>query len=99
MGTTGMIIQANECKKAYRFSHDLIRQAAFLLVPESMKNDMSWDIGMKLLKLLSEDEKQKNIFTIIKLIDPALDKEMCEQMRSKISMLYLYAGKKCLSST
>jgi len=55
------------------------------------------NIGTKLMKFLPKKQRQQNIFIILKLIQPSLDK-FTQEERLNISELYLYAGEKCLSS-
>jgi len=56
-------------------------------------------IGTKLWKLLSNKERDENIFIIVNLIYNSLDKVICKNERTTISELYLTAGDKCLAST
>jgi len=97
--STGLIIKSEGSETIYRFAHDEIQQVASSLIPSSKKQTIFMYIGTKLWKLLSDKERDENIFVIVNLINPSLDKVICKNERTKISELYLIAGEKCLAST
>jgi diguanylate cyclase (GGDEF)-like protein len=53
----------------YKFVHDRILQAAYLLIDESQRTEIHLSIGQLFLKSMTEKECQENIFEIVKHIN------------------------------
>ncbi len=94
--TTNLDIHGNV---VYRFLHDRVQQAAYLLMNEEQKQLTHYHIGQLLLEKLSESERNEKLFDIVNhlnfgqsLITEKADKE-------KLANLYLIAAKKAKAST
>ena len=85
------------CKTMYRFAHDNIQQAAHSLIDDT--KSFGWKIGIKLWTTLSRKELNENIYTVANLLINSLDTIKCQRDRSKVSDLFLRAGKRAIAST
>ena len=50
---------------SYRFLHDRVRQAAYILIPENQKKELHLRIGRMLLKHIPERERERRLFDYI----------------------------------
>ncbi|MGD1806032.1 trifunctional serine/threonine-protein kinase/ATP-binding protein/sensor histidine kinase [Dapis sp. BLCC M126] len=83
----------------YRFLHDRVQQAAYLLIREDQKLAVHYHLGSLLLKNLSEEEQQKYIFDIANHLNLSRDLVLQENQTEKLARINLLAGKKAISST
>lgn len=80
------------------FSHDRIRQAAYLLVESDEINSLHFKIGEILYENLSEKDIKDNIFNIASHLNLGLDTIQDKEKKRFISKLNLAAGKKAKES-
>ena len=83
----------------YKFLHDRVQQAAYALIPEEEKKQVHLQIGRLLLKNITEDELQNNIFDIVNQLNEASDLITEQLEKDELAQLNLQAGKKAKAST
>ncbi len=83
----------------YRFLHDRVQQAAYLLIGEDQKLTVHYHVGSLLLNNLSEEEQQKDLFDIANHLNLSRDIVLQENQTEKLARINLLAGKKAISST
>jgi predicted ATPase/signal transduction histidine kinase/GAF domain-containing protein len=84
---------------SYRFLHDRVQQAAYLLIPDSQKQETHWHIGQLLLNRRSETEVEENIFDIVNQLNHGLGLLQSESERYQLAELNLTAGHKAKRAT
>lgn len=82
----------------YKFAHDQIQQAAYLLIPEAEKQTMHQRVGQLLLQNTSPKEREQKIFDIVNHLNlgRALVKKQSE--RDELAQLNLAASRKAKAS-
>ena len=78
----------------YRFLHDRVQQAAYSLIEEKKKPEVHLQIGREMLKRISEEEIEEQIFTIVDQLNSGSGLITDEKEREKLAQLNLLAGKK-----
>ncbi|MGA9380297.1 MAG: AAA family ATPase [Phormidium sp.] len=83
----------------YKFTHDRIQQAVYLLIPEVDKYSAHLQIGQLLLQNTPPDELEYKLFDIVNQLN--LGRSLIEQQtqRYELAKLNLQAGKKAKAST
>ncbi|MGK7929058.1 MAG: AAA family ATPase, partial [Spirulina sp.] len=78
----------------YKFRHDRIQQAAYILIESGIRKSIHLQIGRLLLANFSEQEKLEKIFTLVDHLNKGI--ELIENKLEKIQLLELNlcAGKK-----
>lgn len=78
----------------YKFRHDRIQQAAYIIIRSELRNFIHFQIGHLLLTNLSKQERLEKIFTLVDHLNKGV--EFIEDRTEKIKLLELnlYAGKK-----
>ncbi|MFL5788193.1 MAG: GAF domain-containing protein, partial [Flavisolibacter sp.] len=82
----------------FRFLHDRIQQAAYSLIPESIKNDEHLKIGNTLLQSLTTKERNKYIFEIVNQLNAGSESIMSRQEKDILAALNLTVGIKARNS-
>ena len=80
----------------YKFVHDKIQEAAGKLIPEDQRKKEQFAIGMRLIKVLSEEEKRAEIFLIRDLLDDT-KKDLTEEESGVIVQINLLASERARS--
>ncbi|MEG5060355.1 AAA family ATPase [Microcoleus sp. A2-C5] len=100
------IAQASELSVPYKFLHDRVQQAAYLLIPESQKQSTHLEIGQLLLRkggqggtAPTEAEKEEKIFDIVNQLNIGMELITHQIERDELAQLNLIAGRKAKSST
>ncbi|WP_341525910.1 AAA family ATPase [Nostoc sp. UHCC 0302] len=83
----------------YRFLHDRVQQAAYLLIPENEKQSTHLKIGQSLLSNASESELKENIFKIVNHLNIGKYLISSKIEREQLAQLNLIAGRKAKSAT
>ncbi|MFN6572638.1 AAA family ATPase [Dendronalium sp. ChiSLP03b] len=84
---------------AYKFLHDRVQQAAYLLIPEGQKQATHLKIGQLLQQNYSEIEQEEKLFDIVGHLN--LGQELITQPsdRQELAELNLVTGQKAITST
>ena len=82
----------------FKFLHDRIQQAAYLLISDEHKQEIHLKIGRQLLLNIPEDEREEHIFDIVHHLN--LGKALLENQDEKdeLAELSLIAGKRAKAS-
>ncbi|BAZ28710.1 multi-sensor signal transduction multi-kinase [Cylindrospermum sp. NIES-4074] len=83
----------------YKFLHDRVQQAAYLLIPEEQKKATHLKIGQLLLKNTSFGEQEENIFAIVNQLNMGANLITNQLEKNELARLNLIAGHKAKSAT
>ncbi|MBD2595677.1 AAA family ATPase [Nostoc spongiaeforme FACHB-130] len=83
----------------YKFLHDRVQQAAYLLIPEDKKQEKHYQIGELLLHHTSPEKQKENIFDIVNHLNIARELITTKEQRHELAQLNLMAGEKALAAT
>ncbi|AFY81979.1 trifunctional serine/threonine-protein kinase/ATP-binding protein/sensor histidine kinase [Oscillatoria acuminata] len=84
---------------AYRFLHDRVQQAAYLLIPEADKQATHLKIGKLLFHKTPETEREAQIFAIANQLNCAIQLLSDPTERNELAQLNLLAGQRAKAST
>ncbi|MEG4864391.1 MULTISPECIES: ATP-binding sensor histidine kinase [unclassified Microcoleus] len=100
------VAPASELSVPYKFLHDRVQQAAYLLIPESQKQSTHLEIGQLLLRkgghggtAPTEAEKEEKIFDIVNQLNIGMELITHQTERDELAQLNLRAGHKAKTST
>lgn len=100
------LAQTSDLSVSYKFLHDRVQQAAYLLIPESQKQSTHLEIGQLLLRkgghggtAPTEAEKEEKIFDIVNQLNMGIELITYPIERDELAQLNLMAGRKAKSST
>ncbi len=94
-----IIAQQGSQGVTYKFLHDRVQQAAYFLIPEHEKQTTHLKLGQLLLKNLSANEQQENIFQIVSQLNMGWELITQQTERNQLAQLNLLAGQKAKAST
>jgi predicted ATPase/signal transduction histidine kinase/GAF domain-containing protein len=83
----------------YKFLHDRVQQAAYSLIPESLRQLTSFQIGRLLLESISLEEQDSKIFMVVNYLNQGLEFHQSKEERLELLELNCIAGKKAKEST
>ncbi|MGD1805067.1 trifunctional serine/threonine-protein kinase/ATP-binding protein/sensor histidine kinase [Dapis sp. BLCC M126] len=83
----------------YRFLHDRVQQAAYLLIPEDKKQITHLKIGRLLLENIPKNQRQERIFDIVNQLNYGVSLINDIREQEQLAELNLVAGKKAKVST
>ncbi|MCB1180065.1 MAG: AAA family ATPase, partial [Leptospiraceae bacterium] len=83
----------------YKFVHDRIQQAAYLLIPEEQKLEFHREIGETYLKTLTEQEIEERIFDVVGHFNISMELIIEQEKSIKLVELNLLAGKRAKNSS
>ncbi|MDJ0515735.1 MAG: AAA family ATPase, partial [Trichodesmium sp. MO_231.B1] len=83
----------------YRFLHDRVQQAAYSLIPESLKQQTHLSVGRLLLGYTSEDNLEDKIFDIINHLNMGAGLIATDEEKKQLCKLNLQAGRKAKNAT
>ena len=81
----------------FQFVHDRIQEAAFKTVPENLQHWLRHQIGTSLATGLLDDDLEDKVFTVIGLIDQAIQSSPSIEERELYLKLNMLAGEKAMS--
>ncbi|WP_445626395.1 AAA family ATPase [Nostoc sp. DSM 114167] len=84
---------------SYLFLHDRVQQAAYSLIPETLRQATHFQIGKLLLANVSKEEQGSKIFAIVNHLNEGLVLHQSQEERSELLQLNSIAGKKAKEST
>jgi len=90
----GLVVQQGS---AYKFQHDRIRQAAYLLVPEDRRAEVHLRIGRMLLA--STDELAEHLFDVANHFNRGAALLVDRDEKARVAAIELRAGRKAKAST
>ncbi|MBD2438432.1 AAA family ATPase [Nostoc sp. FACHB-110] len=93
------IPQANSETFVYKFLHDRIQQAAYLLIPESDKQLTHFNIGQLLLTNTPISQHEEKIFAIVNQLNCGIRLVNTEAQKQELANLNLNAAQKAKTST
>lgn len=83
----------------YKFAHDRIQQAAYSLIPEAERKNVHLQIGKQLLRQVSAQQREQNIFDITNQLNLGKELIKIQSERDELAQLNLLAGEKAKAST
>ncbi|MBD2494247.1 ATP-binding sensor histidine kinase [Nostoc sp. FACHB-280] len=93
------LAQENQENVRYKFLHDRVQQAAYLLIPEDKKQETHYQIGQLLLEHTSLEKQAENIFDIVNHLNIARELIATKFQKHQLAQLNLMAGEKALTAT
>ncbi|MCU0537266.1 MAG: serine/threonine-protein kinase PknK [Hydrococcus sp. Prado102] len=89
----------NELNIVYKFAHDRIQQAAYSLIPETLKPAIHLQIGRSLLNSISPQQQEEKIFELVEHMNLGIELLEGQQQRDELAQLNLIAARKAKAST
>jgi predicted ATPase len=86
-------------KDSYHFIHDRIQEAAYLLVPESVRPEAHLRIGRLLAAHTPPEQREEAIYEIVNQLNRGLPLIISDQEREQLAELNLIAGKRAKAAT
>jgi predicted ATPase len=95
----GCMEQALHRPGFYAFSHDIIQQAAYSLIPESERNISHLMIGRMLMKNMSREATEDQLFLVVNQMSRGIAHLRNQSERDGLATLCLRAGEKATMSS
>ena len=92
-------LDENLLVQEYKFSHDRVQQAAYVLIDESQKQVVRLQIGRNLLKKTSPEQRSERLFEIVDHLNHGVELVTDQPERNEIARLNLMAGQKAKAAT
>ncbi len=92
----GLIVRA---KQSYRFLHDRVQEAAYSLIPESLRAAAHLRIGRLLVAQTPPEKREEAIFEIVNQLNRGAALVTARDEREQLAKLNLIAGKRAKAST
>ncbi|HLP89937.1 MAG TPA: AAA family ATPase [Nostocaceae cyanobacterium] len=83
----------------YKFLHDRVQQAAYVLISEDKKKEFHLKIGKQLLENTKEDEIEENVLDIVNQLNIGIELITYQPERNHLAQLNLIAGQKAKASS
>ncbi|PSB45508.1 hypothetical protein C7B80_16770 [Cyanosarcina cf. burmensis CCALA 770] len=78
----------------YKFLHDRVQQAAYSLIPAAEKQSTHYKIGQLLLKNMSLQEQNDNIFALVNQLNFGVELLTTQAQKDELAKLNFIAGRK-----
>ncbi len=88
-----------EIESRFRFLHESVKQASYLLILKEDKKAVHLKIGHLLLENTEEEELEENIFNIVNHLNQGIELITKEPERLRLGQFNLLAGRKAKAST
>ena len=88
----GLIETERGSSTRYRFCHDKIQSAAFMLIPAGRRNSLRGEIGDILMQKLDPEELEENLFTVVSLRNCNMAALTSTSERQELAKMNLTAG-------
>jgi PAS domain S-box-containing protein len=92
----GLVVQQGS---AYKFPHDRIQQAAYVLVPEDRRAEVHLRIGRVILKSITADELTQHLFDVANHFNRGATLLADRDEKAQVAAINLRAGRKAKAST
>jgi PAS domain S-box-containing protein len=92
----GLVVQQGS---VYKFSHDRIQQAAYMLVPEDRRAEVHLRIGRVLLASMTADELAEHLFDVASHFNRGGTLLVDRDEKAQVATINLRAGRKAKAST
>ncbi|MGK7900208.1 MAG: AAA family ATPase, partial [Hormoscilla sp.] len=92
-------VQSEEVSVGYKFLHDRVQQAAYLLIPSSQKKSTHLKIGQLLLSNTPTEEREEKIFEIVNQLNIGVELITSGNQRDELAHLNLLTGRKAKAAT
>lgn len=89
----------HEIAVRYRFLHDRVQQAAYLLIPEDQKKSTHLKVGQLLLRSTHIGEQEEKLFDIVNQLNIGSDLITEQADKHELASLNLAAGQKAKAAT
>src|SRR6266498_1609465 len=86
-------------KDSYHFIHDRIQEAAYLIVPESLRAEAHLRIGWLLAANTPPEQREETIYEIVNQLNRGAPLITSDQEREQLAELNLIAGKRAKAAT
>ncbi len=92
-------LKVGETEIPYKFIHDRVQQAAYLLISESERAKTHWSIGQLLLQNTPKGQRAKKIFNLVNHLNLGKGLIVQDNQAKGLAELNLQAGQKALTAT
>ncbi|RKR36217.1 ATP-binding sensor histidine kinase [Paraburkholderia sp. BL17N1] len=89
----------HQLEDSYRFVHDRVQEAAYSLIPQSLRADAHLRIGMLMASRASPQALDEHIFEIVNQLNRGAHLVNSIEERERIAQLNLIAGRRAKTST
>ncbi|MBW4562740.1 MAG: AAA family ATPase [Mojavia pulchra JT2-VF2] len=91
--------QSEQFTIAYKFLHDRVQQASYVLIPDYQKKATHLQIGQLLLQNTTLTERKENIFALVNQLNCGIELLAFEPEKYELAELNLIAGQKAKAAT
>jgi PAS domain S-box-containing protein len=92
----GLVFRSGD---TYRFMHDRVQEAAYLLIPEELRVETHLRIGRLIAAATPPDKLEERIFEIVNQLNRGVRLVASDEERLQIAKLNLIAGRRARAST
>lgn len=90
----GLDVAGLSLSAEYKFAHDRVQQAVYLLIPEQEKEAVHWRVGQLLLANTPPEAREERIFEIVNQLNKGPTFITDHAQRDEVAQLNLLAGQK-----
>ena len=93
---SGLLIRTN---RSYRFAHDRVHEAAYILIPEVERAEAHLRLGRLLAENLSPKQAAENVFDIVNQFNAGQELLRDPEEKDRVANLNLQAGQRAKAGT